>query len=110
MSDIRQLAIIELEKDPVPRAADAAVEQLKMLRSQLDLQKEESDGQSFPMAALLGLGHAAPTSALLSPSSFGVRATKRPKRSRVVSSARSESSGSDGPAPIKTRRFTCSSQ
>ena len=27
-----------------------------MLRSQLDLQKEESDGQSFPTAALLGLG------------------------------------------------------
>ena len=56
MSDILQLAIIELVKYSVPRAADAAVEQLKMLRTQLDLQKEESDGQSFPTAALLGLG------------------------------------------------------
>jgi hypothetical protein len=56
MSDILQLAIVELVKYSVPRAADAALEQLKTLRTQLDLQNEESNGQSFPTAALLGLG------------------------------------------------------
>jgi hypothetical protein len=56
MTDILQLAIIELVKYSVPRAADAALEQLKTLRTQLDLQTQNSDGQSFPTAALLGLG------------------------------------------------------
>jgi hypothetical protein len=56
MTDILQLAIIELIKYSVPRAADVALEQLKTLRTQLDLQTDESDGQSFPTAALLGLG------------------------------------------------------
>jgi hypothetical protein len=55
MTDILQLAIIELIKYSVPRAADVALEQLKTLRTQLDLQTDES-GQSFPTAALLGLG------------------------------------------------------
>ena len=64
-----------------------------------------------PSRRLLSSGSvsAGPTSASPSPSNFGVRATRRPKPSRAVSSARSESSGSDGPAPIRTRRSTCSS-
>jgi hypothetical protein len=39
MADILQLALIELVKYSVPRAADAAIEQLKSLGTQLDLQK-----------------------------------------------------------------------
>ena len=96
MSDILQLAIIELrESTRCPRAADAAVEQLKMLR----IPARPSEGRVGWTVLPDGCSPRprsvrAPTSASPSPSSFGVRATRRPKPSRAVSSARWESSGS----------------
>jgi hypothetical protein len=56
MTDILELAIVEMFNYAAPKAFDAALVQLKALRAQLDLQSDESEGQSFPTAALLGLG------------------------------------------------------